>query len=915
MAQYAQLTRLPPIRLKHIDHPLQLASHTVRATVRLPPIQPLRFAAHFLPALTGSDGNASPSLAALHWLDPKVPQEPTNPPPATISDPNDLDSTNQGSSGDIPVNPIAHEAWDVVPLRCRTRMFDFEKLREEYRRSYNGNEPPPEELAPGQRLTLDDIVYLTLLNSREYQTQKETLYRVALQLSLQRFAYQLKFSPFNNGTAANWNHTRSGGITENGLGVPTRFQVERMLATGGDFLARFANDVVLTFNGPTGFAADVGSDLFVEFDQTIFQRDVRFEGLTQSERDLVYAARDFTRFRKTQFTQIASQYYNLIRTYRQIEIDSQNYFALVRAFDQTRYEYRAAFLPRFQLDQVEQNVLSGRSRLIASCNNLEAALDNLKVRMGLPTETHINIDLTELEQLTTRDELSVNGQLVRRVRQRLLEERTRTDERPSRVVLLSAATVLIERMLETQSLQQRIGMPVAEQSDLPVLLRRLRVESARETATEMRAELQDELMTQPPVPSAVFLRTTDLIGALLDLSQRQLELAEQIIPDHPDLMKYREQLKAFRSLVQKLEDEQDMLIETGKSAEIPQLVMRTEELRVSTETMVQGLDQILGIPAIQPMPEEQLQQSLAESDRLLARSDELLRSLGSGLTPIEIDMDDAMLTALNLRFDLMNQRGDVADAWRQIKFAGDDLKAVLNVNASHRLSTRTDVNRVFDFTFDESDTRVRASFDAPFNRRAERNAYRQTLINYQAALRQLMQLEDSIKLGVRNDLRNLSLDKEQYTIEVASAALAYERTVSVLLELRLGIGRVAARDFLEAQNAYASSLSNVASRHIGYIIDRTQLFVDLELMTVGDDGFWHELYDESFQPEPYYQLPGYATPVYGELVPGLWYSRYLRRMEQVAPGISTVHGTDGNQELREEIPVPPPVAPMAPESP
>jgi outer membrane protein TolC len=258
-----------------------------------------------------------------------------------------------------------------------------------------------------------------------------------------------------------------------------------------------------------------------------------------------------------------------------------------------------------------------------------------------------------------------------------------------------------------------------------------------------------------------------------------------------------------------------------------------------------------------------------------------------------------MLTSLNLRLDLMNQRGIVADSWRQIKYAGDDLKSILNISASQRVSTRADVNRAFDFTFDESETRVNASFDAPFNRFAQRNNFRQSLINYQASLRQLMQLEDSVKLDVRDDLRSLALDKEQYAIEVASAALAYERVVSVLLELRLGIGRVATRDFLEAQNAYISSLSNVASRHIGYIIDRTQLFLDLELLTVGDDGFWHELYDEKYQPEPYYQLPPYAAPAYGELVPGLWYSRQLRRMEQAPTGDSGVHHVPQPQALPE----------------
>src|SRR5690606_38976462 len=107
-------------------------------------------------------------------------------------------------------------------------------------------------------------------------------------------------------------------------------------------------------------------------------------------------------------------------------------------------------------------------------------------------------------------------------------------------------------------------------------------------------------------------------------------------------------------------------------------------------------------------------------------------------------------------------------------------------------------------------TQVGIQFDAPLNRRAQRNAFRSSLINYNASLRSLMLLEDTIKLDVRNDLRQLTLNQEQYRIAVASAALAYERVISTRLQLQLGVQNVAARDFLEAQQAYTASLSSVA---------------------------------------------------------------------------------------------------------
>ena len=41
-----------------------------------------------------------------------------------------------------------------------------------------------------------------------------------------------------------------------------------------------------------------------------------------------------------------------------------------------------------------------------------------------------------------------------------------------------------------------------------------------------------------------------------------------------------------------------------------------------------------------------------------------------------------MLTALIQRLDLMNERGFLADDWRRIKFASDDLRSVLNLSAA-----------------------------------------------------------------------------------------------------------------------------------------------------------------------------------------------------------------------------------------
>ena len=137
-------------------------------------------------------------------------------------------------------------------------------------------------------------------------------------------------------------------------------------------------------------------------------------------------------------------------------------------------------------------------------------------------------------------------------------------------------------------------------------------------------------------------------------------------------------------------------------------------------------------------------------------------------------------------------------------------------------------------------------------------------------------LEDQIKQNVRNDLRSLRLAEEQYTLGVASAALAYERVISTQLQLRLGVANVAARDFLEAQTDYVGSLSAVASRHIGHILVRIRLFVDLEQLDLTSQGDWPLLYDERQQPQPPTVDPALQRIPNGELPAWLHYSDQLR---------------------------------------
>ncbi|MDG2383837.1 MAG: hypothetical protein P8N76_19345 [Pirellulaceae bacterium] len=868
-----------------------------------------------IPRLLGRSIQATKSLASLRrlprteaWPEPVVGEvrlasalelvQPPEPLPLTVVDEVELEQQQETTD----VQPIPAEYWDALPTNCLQRMNEFKSVRAEYRQEFNTS---PESASHGPKLNLSEIVDLGRLNSRAYQTEKETLYVAALGVSLDRYDYYLKFSRAGNGSDVNYRHTRTNGDDRSRLLIPSVFQVDRMLATGGTILARFANDVLLTFNGPDGFTSDIASELLFDFTQDILQRDVLLEPLIQSERQLVYAARDFTRYRKQFFLELARQYYEILRTYREIEIASQNYFSLVRTVEQAQAEIRAEVQKapnQVAVDQYEQEMLSGRRDLINACNGLELKLDTLKLVIGLPTEAEINVNLAELDRLTLLDEMEVAAERVRRWRRRV--EAQRAQPLLNRGDLLNPSYFLLERLIQWMGLRKQGNEISRVPPELPRLLFDINVDIA--LVEVERAELELARSEDPGVPQPTILlyqRTSDVIQARLELAQRQLKRLRAISAIHSaDLANWSLQIKQAISAFNLLKERVADVLENPEQARLDALLEDTRALRGKVNRMDQALRVLAGW-APNVTRADRRRATFEITDRLLLLTTELLQESQGGLPAVNITENDAMLTALIQRLDLMNRRGFLADDWRQIKYAADDLRSVLNFNATHTL--RNEKNEPFDFDFDSSSTDLRLSLDLPLNRRLQRNTYRRTLINYQQGRRSLMELEDTIKFEIRNDLRQLERLRVQYPISVTRAALAAEQVISVQLQLSLGIEGVRGTDLLLALQTSRESLQSVANDRLKYLVDRAQFVLNLELMQLDSNGFWPEINDPNYQPEPRTIYPRNAGPTYGGITPWVKPSKLIYQIyRHPLPGEETVmiRGVPVQEDAVETLP-------------
>lgn len=810
---------------------------------------------------------------------------------AESSDEADDDEADEDS--DLRIVPIPLQYWQELPTSCLPRMMEFDSVQQEFQRTVPemGAAEMLSMRSDAPRLTLPMIAELATINQRQLQTQKERLFRNALALTTQRYDYVLRPTIRGNGTGLDYTHARINSASSSGLLVPTETAVTKTTATAGQFLAGFANDVVLTFNGPNGFAANVSSDLLFEFQQTIFQRDVVFEDLTQAERNVIYEARDLIRFQRSLFVDLATEYYRLLLTYRAIEISSQDYFSNLRAFREGRERFRQEDknTTLVQVDQFEQNALSSRSSLVRACNALESDLDTLKLEIGLPPEMPINLDLSELEALTASDQLTVARQLVMRTLRSLRETDRRGDQTDGGVIdteaMVNGASAVVSHLQDSLQIRAKVD-PDARlqqvQQEIDLLAAKLKLLESR-LICDIKADQLQQIEADPrfqlSAPIA-FERTRELAGDLLVQAQRAIRFRRLQNRMQPDAGGDSQQLQAMGRRIRQaiaqlkqMEDTWDQSDPREQLQRIEQMVQMAVDLGQQAEALVQQATAEV-LPAdsaeLQAVVQQAVEQTLELADRIESSS---ISSLGQ----TDPDQQEAMLLALYQRLDLANARGDLADQRRQIKLAADDLKSILDVRVSQRLSANRILSDPLDTSADGNVTRLSLALDTPLNRRIERNVYRATLIDYDQARRNLIQDEDEIKFAVREDLRQLRLRRNQYEISVARAALAYQRVVSTRMQLKLNIGNVVARDFLESQQAFTSALNSVAADHILFILDRIELFNDTESIRLNAWGYWQQGQGESLSLPP---LPDFydANPnPYGRIPEFLHYSDEVRQ--------------------------------------
>ena len=694
-------------------------------------------------------------------------------------------------------------------------------------------------------LDLRTAIEAGYINSRDFQTELEDLYLSALDVTFERFRFDTMWFNTNSTSITPTGRDRggSGGESSTIFRNDNQTTANRLFATGGELVAGLANSLVWQFAGNNTYTA------FSLLDFALVQpllrngsKAVVLERLTRAERALLANVRAMQRFQRGFVTEIATgvdagggpsraggvfggsglQGFTGVGTGGFGGLGGigggggvgGGGFAGGAGAGQAGGFW--GLLQQFQeLRNLEANIAALRDSL----SQLQAAYDAGR------------IDIFQVDQ--------------------------------ARQALYNAQSQLVNNRAGYQdsldSFKLDLGLP-------PMLNVKINpqplapFELIYPDLTELQRDLGDELdrlrdPNRQPAPQVLQAR----LAASQRLRERTMQELEMVREDFRQLEANRQRrLAALDQLRQRPEFTSGQFdpsaFDSRLLADAIDVLSRDfAALDAEIEASLDGLAQ-LAVDAPAMPPERALELA---TDTLARLSSQLLTlSLVQARTRlekivlprVELTNEQAIEIARTYRRDWRNARAALVDTWRLIEFNANALEADLDIVLSGDLGTKGD--NLFRFRGTTGQLRAELLFDAPITRLAERNNYRESLIEYQRARRRYMEYEDSVARGLRLELRNVYRNQLNFEFRRAAVRVAIRQVDVTGLRLNQPprpnaadpqgqqFGATTARDLLSALSDLLNVQNDFLSVWINYEVLRMVLDRDLGTMQLDAAGMW-----------------------------------------------------------------------------
>jgi hypothetical protein len=701
-------------------------------------------------------------------------------------------------------------------------------------------------------LDRDAAVQLALLNSRTYQTEMEDLYLSALDVSFERFRFDAQFFAGTGTIFTADGPKRPGGGNNSSslLRTDTTGRVQKLNAFGGETVVGLANSLIWQFSGNHSETA------FTILDFSLVQPLLRFGGrarvleqLTLSERTLLANVRQIEQFRQGFYSEVVighatgdgparrvgiagvgaaglgitgspgggnvGGFVGLLQTDQQIRNQRFNVTGLRDSVAQLRALYEAGRIPNLlQVEQARQALNSAQSSLLVARAGYEQRLDAYKIQLGLPPDLPIVIKdeyldrfrLIDDEITTLQDEANDHLDTVRAAR------------KESQEVAAQDQIDAANKLPQNPQIPNVKPAQVKEISDEELL-------AMIEATFALRPRVEEEFT----VAKTEHERLTPQLGGrreqLLALRERDEVKRGDIDRDTFNPAALDERVERRSANLHRIATDLEMVWNAleGLQADVTNPAIANDDLRQKVELQLTDLSGLL------------LELSLAQAGSRLE---------SITLTEVKVEAPQALEIARQNRRDWMNARAALVDAWRRIEFDANALKSDLNLTLSGDLQTVDD--HPFRFRGTTGRLRVGVQFDSPLTRMVERNAYRETLINYQRARRNYMLFEDRINQSLRNILRIIQMFTLNFEMSRAGVIVAVKQVDLAREKLReppknaaaVALSPTSARDLVSALSDLLRAQNDFLGVWVNYEALRMSLDLEMGTMQLDERGMW-----------------------------------------------------------------------------
>ena len=705
-------------------------------------------------------------------------------------------------------------------------------------------------------LTLDRAFQLASIHAPVLQQQREILYLSALDVSLQRFGFDSQlFAGYNSflTTQGRLRNPLTGSRTllSNSLGVNGGgINLNRLGITGATFAAGLANSLVFNLAGNNTQSA---SSLF---DFSIIQpllrgagRDRVMESLTQTERTLLANVRQYERYRRGFYLQVATGrstgagpnrngdflnlpiaastqaggYLGLLQQQQQIRNLEFNLRLLEAVLDQFRTFFEEDRINKLQIRQFEATVFQQQQNLLNTKVAYANTLDQFKQTLGLPPYLDVVISDPMLDRFKI-----IGDSISNRI----------TDVSQLR---MRAGAVINDQVDLINDFETSVedGIPGSIKGIVAnVDLLKPIIASALDTVQEVRdtdfAEVSDDIDRLSSLRDGRidYLKqlSADIASGVVDSEVEAQIFAAESIPKAADI---KEDLSDKRELLDEIEADLQLVVDQINDLEAATAGMTDADI-------VELIDD--NFQTTTPGILTELDGLILELSLLQAKA----RSNSIEIQKVDIGSDQAFEIARCLRRDWMNARASLVDDWRNIEFVADRLESQVDLVFEGEMGNTGD--SPFRLRYETGQLRAGIRFDAPIVRVAERNNYRQALIGYQQSRRRFYQFEDEVSRNLRQIIRNIDrnkvlfeLNRQSIQVNIDAVELSRARLVQPPRPgAQSSFSDTTARDLSQA----ITGLNNVQNQYVQawvqYEVLRRSLDFDMGTMTLDPLGQWSD---------------------------------------------------------------------------